>query len=86
MAKVLVIDDDNALRATLAASLIKKGFEVIEAADGAEGVKRAQDQLPDLILCDVNMEGADGPLTLHALRHDPKLGAIPFLLMTGPAR
>jgi len=83
MAKVLVIDDDNALRATLAASLIKKGFEVIEAADGAEGVKLAQAQLPDLILCDVNMSGADGYLTLHALRHDPKLGSIPFLLMTG---
>src|SRR6185295_12534351 len=83
MTTVLVIDDDSAFRATLAASLQKKGFEAIEATDGAEGVKLAQAQHPDLILCDVNMSGADGYLTLHALRHDPKLGAIPFLLMTG---
>ena len=83
MAKVLVIDDDNALRTTLEVCLKKRGYEVIQAADGAEGVKLAQAQLPDLILCDVNMSGADGYLTLHALRHDPKLGSVPFLLMTG---
>src|SRR5437870_1623117 len=83
MAKVLVIEDDGPFRATLIASLQKKGFEVIEAADGADGIKLAHAQQPDLILCDVNMSGADGYLTLHSLRHDPKLGAIPFLLMTG---
>jgi two-component system, sensor histidine kinase and response regulator len=83
MPKVLVIDDDDAFRSTLAVTLGKHGFQVHEATGGAKGVQLARDLHPDLILCDVNMDGADGRLTLYALRRDPAIASIPFFLMSG---
>ena len=82
-AKVLVIDDDDGFRAALIVMLEKHGIEVFQASGGAEGVQIARDHQPDLILCDVNMEGADGRLTLYALRRDPTIASIPFFLMSG---
>ena len=63
----------------------QKGFEVIEAENGAMGIEKARKELPDLILCNVNMEKMDGYLTLSALRSEPATAAIPFILMTGLA-
>src|SRR5213594_2785582 len=70
MSKVLIIADDGSIRAFLAATLIKLGFEVLQAPSGGAGVQMAREQPPDVILCDVNMAGADGLLTLYALRRD----------------
>jgi len=83
MPKILVIDDDEILRRTVTAVLEKSGFEVVEAGTGATGVHLARTHLPDLVLCDVNMEGVGGLLTLYALRRDPMIAAIPFVLMSG---
>ncbi|HVR34443.1 MAG TPA: ATP-binding protein [Methylomirabilota bacterium] len=83
MRKILIIDDDVPFREVLSASLSKHGFQTVQAGDGAEGVRIARIERPHLILCDINMSGVDGYLTLHAFRHDPLLGSIPFLLMTG---
>src|SRR6267143_1785029 len=83
MPKILVIDDEEAFRASLMAILEKKGFEVLQAASGAIGVQLARTHLPDLILCDVNMTGVGGSLTLYALRRDPQIASIPFVLMSG---
>ena len=85
MAKILVIDDDVSLLRTLAATLEKQGFQVFQATSGAKGVQLARELHPDMILCDVLMEGADGRLTLYALRRDPKVGSIPFVLMSANA-
>jgi two-component system, sensor histidine kinase and response regulator len=85
MAKILVIDDDDSFRSTLVATLGKHGFEVFQAQGGAKGVQLARDLQPDVILCDVNMEGADGRLTLFAMRRDPQVASIPFVLMSGQA-
>ena len=49
------------------------------------GIEAARRELPDLILCDVNMEKVNGYLTLSALRNEPATAAIPFILMTGLA-
>ena len=62
-----------------------KGFEVIEAANGLEGIELARKELPDLILCDINMGKVDGYLTLSSLRNEAPTAAIPFILMTGLA-
>jgi signal transduction histidine kinase len=63
--------------------LEKRGFEVLEAPSGAIGLQLARAHLPDLILCDVNMGGVGGNLTLYAMRSDPQIASIPFVLMSG---
>jgi two-component system, sensor histidine kinase and response regulator len=85
MKRILVIDDEVWLREMVRLALAQKGFEVLEAEDGEVGIAKARKELPDLILCDVNMEKVDGYLTLSSLRNEPATGAIPFILMTGLA-
>ena len=85
MKRILVIDDEEWLREMVHLALAHKGFEVVEAENGAVGIEKARKELPDLILCDVNMEKVDGYLTLSALRSEPATAAIPFILMTGRA-
>ena len=85
MKKILVIDDEEPLREMIHAALLQRGFAVVEAGDGMIGVEVARTELPDLILCDVNMERMDGYHTLSSLRSEPSTTAIPFILMTGMA-
>src|SRR5258706_4354312 len=85
MKKILVIDDEEWLREMVHLALSQRGYEVIEAGNGATGIEIAQKQLPDLVLCDVNMEKVDGYNTLSSLRNEPTTAAIPFILMTGLA-
>jgi signal transduction histidine kinase len=85
MKRILIIDDEEWLREMVHMALAEKGFDVIEAENGAVGIEKARKELPDLILCDVNMEKVDGYLTLSSLRSEPATTAIPFILMTGLA-
>src|ERR1700757_1118678 len=85
MKRILVIDDEEWLREMVHMALEQKGFEVLEAENGAAGIEVARKVLPDLILCDVNMEKVDGYLTLSSLRSEPATASIPFILMTGLA-
>ena len=85
MKKILVIDDEEWLREMIHLALQQRGFEVIEAVDGADGIELARKELPDLILCDINMGKVDGYLTLSSLRNEVATAAIPFILMTGLA-
>ncbi|MFO1488888.1 MAG: response regulator [Verrucomicrobiota bacterium] len=85
MKKILVIDDEVWLREMIMLALNQKGYEVIEAVNGEEGIIKARQELPDLILCDVNMQKVDGYLTLSSLRSETSTAAIPFILMTGLA-
>jgi signal transduction histidine kinase len=85
MKKILVIDDEEWLREMVHMALREKGYDVVEAENGAAGIEVARRELPDLILCDVNMEKVNGYLTLSALRNEPVISAIPFILMTGLA-
>src|SRR6267142_1494244 len=66
-------------------ALRQRGYEVVEAHNGQEGIEKARKELPDLILCDVNMGKVNGYLTLAALRTEAPTAAIPFILMTGLA-
>lgn len=85
MKRILVIDDESWLREMVHMALAQKGFDVTEAENGATGIEAARRLLPDLILCDVNMEKVDGYRTLASLRNEPSTAAIPFILMTGLA-
>lgn len=85
MKRILVIDDEAFLRESVGVALRDRGFEVLEAPDGTSGVDVARKELPDLILCDVKMEGLNGYDTLETLREKPETASIPFILMTGYA-
>jgi signal transduction histidine kinase len=85
MKKILVIDDEEWLREMVKVVLDLRGFAVIEASDGSQGIELARQHLPDLVLCDVNMQQVNGYGTLAALRETPATAAIPFILMTGYA-
>ncbi len=85
MKRILVIDDEEWLREMMQLALRQKGFEVVEAENGEKGIELARRELPDLILCDVNMEKVDGYLTLSSLRGNAATASIPFILMTGLA-
>jgi signal transduction histidine kinase len=86
MHKILVIDDESWLREMIRLALEQHDFEVIEAENGTDGAAKAREHLPDLILCDVNMDRAGaGYVMLSKLREDATTAAIPFILMTGMA-
>jgi two-component system, sensor histidine kinase and response regulator len=85
MKKILVIDDEEWLREMVQLALRQRGYAVVEAENGLVGIEKARTELPDLILCDVNMEKMDGYHTLSSLRAEPATASIPFILMTGLA-
>jgi signal transduction histidine kinase len=86
MSKILVIDDEAWLCEMIRLALMQQGYEVSEAGDSEAGIAKARAELPDLILCDVNMDKAGAGYALLAkLREDPATAAIPFILMTGLA-
>ena len=68
MPRILVIDDNAAIRELLRFLLEEEGYEVIEAADGAEGLQRYQAAPADLVITDLQMPGMDGLELLQALR------------------
>ena len=81
--KILIVDDDPGVRNFVSTVLKKRGFEIVEATDGAAGLRVAREELPDLIICDYLMTPMDGYEMVLALRSDPAMGKIPFLLITG---
>lgn len=68
MPKILIIDDEKSIRSTLKDILTYEKFEVEEAADGAEGIKKAESGNFDLILCDIKMPKMDGMEVLAKLQ------------------
>lgn len=84
--KALIIDDDADIRFIASLSLGRVGgMDVIEASGGAEGVRKAQDEHPDVILLDMMMPAMDGSETLAALRAQPSTAAIPVIFLTAKA-
>ncbi len=79
---VLAIDDDPEARSLLRRVLTKERFLVVEAADGAEGIRLARELRPDCITLDVMMPGMDGWAVLTALKADPELAEIPVVMLS----
>ena len=82
MKKILVIEDEPAMRANLRDILELENFSPLLAANGSEGIAVAKRELPDLILCDVQMPKQDGYEVLAALRADVATARIPFIFLT----
>jgi DNA-binding response OmpR family regulator len=85
MKKILVIEDEDTVRENILELLDAEGFEAISAENGRIGLNLAQQQLPDLILCDVRMPELDGFGVLTALRSDATTVTIPFMFLTAKA-
>ncbi len=80
--KILVVDDDTDLREALDSALTDAGFETLTANDGAEGLRIALENKPDLILLDIMMPTKTGHEMLGALRRDPWGKTAPVIFLT----
>ncbi|MFZ5451328.1 MAG: GGDEF domain-containing response regulator [Thermodesulfobacteriota bacterium] len=80
--RVLVVDDDPACLRILQKFLEKDGYQVMVAADGASGLAQAQQEKPDLIICDWMMPGLDGPQVCQAIKGNPALKNTFFIFLT----
>lgn len=83
--RVLLIDDSKTMRAFLRKALGTCACDIFEAADGAEGLRMAGEQRPDLIVLDITMPVMDGVETLQRLRRDPALHDVPVMMLTAEA-
>ena len=83
MKRILVIDDDSRLREHYKEILRLEGYEVVEARNGREGVERARQEPPDLVLCDITMPEMNGHRVLETLRGEPRTAHVPFVFLTG---
>lgn len=79
---ILVVDDEPAIRLGLAATLKRQGYSVITAEDGSDGILKATQTLPDLILSDVMMPNMNGFELRRKLGTVPSLASIPFIFLT----
>lgn len=80
--KILLIEDEAALQKTIGNSLIERGYEIIGALDGEEGLQLAQETSPDLILLDLILPKKHGLDVLEALRNTEKGKNIPVIILT----
>lgn len=80
--RVLVIDDQESDRYIVNRLLRAAGEDVIEAATGIEGLRRARDDRPDLIVLDLVLPGMDGFEILQRLKHDPPTAGIPVVVVS----
>ncbi len=81
-ARILVVDDDPNIAETIQQRLAYYGCEIIAAANGEEGLTKAADKEPDLIVLDINMPVMNGHDTLKHLRKQEKLKDIPVIMCT----
>ncbi len=80
--RVLIIDDTKTLLSLIQVYLMGWGLEFVEATDGAEGLRRARDTLPNLVISDVRMPGLDGFELCAAIRSDKTMSDTPVVLLT----
>jgi two-component system cell cycle response regulator DivK len=85
MPRILLIEDNEQNRDALSRRLQRRGYDVIMAADGKQGVDLAQAELPDLILMDLNLPDVDGWEATRRIKAAPETRAIPVMAMTAHA-
>jgi diguanylate cyclase (GGDEF)-like protein len=81
--RVLVVDDDSAVREVISAALSDAGFDCVEARDGADALELARRHSPDAVVLDVLMPQLSGDEVHHALRRDPITRYTPVIFVSG---
>ena len=82
MGKILIIDDDDDLRTLLIFYFQSLGFEALEATNGNDGIAISAEQMPDVVILDINMPTTDGFTTLESMRHNAKTKDIPVVVLS----
>ncbi len=85
MTKILIVEDNEMNRDMLSRRLVKRGYEIVLAFDGAAGVEMAQREKPDLILMDLGLPVMDGWAATRYLKQDPNTRGIPVIALTAHA-
>ena len=85
MAKILVVEDNEMNRDMLSRRLERRGYEVVIAVDGQEGVAQARSQTPDLILMDMSLPVIDGWEATRQLKAAAETRSIPIIALTAHA-
>jgi len=85
MAKILLVEDNEMNRDMLARRLARRGYEVVTAVDGTEGMAMAQSVEPDLILMDMSLPAVDGWEAARRLKASRETQAIPIIALTAHA-
>ena len=85
MAKILLVEDNEMNRDMLSRRLARRGYEVVTAVDGTEGMAMAQSVEPDLILMDMSLPVVDGWEAARRLKASRETQAIPIIALTAHA-
>lgn len=81
-ANILIVEDDKFLRELISRKLLSEGFKIEEAIDGEEGLAKAKEVKPDLILLDLILPGLDGFEVLRRMKDNPSTSSIPVLILS----
>lgn len=80
---ILIVEDDTILRDLISQKLKKdNNYEIVEAVDGEEGLKKAKEEKPDIILLDLILPGIDGFGVLEQIKKDPEIDKIPVVILS----
>lgn len=84
--KILVIEDDPAAARLISYTLEQKGYQVLAVSDGREGLRRAREEGPDLLILDIMLPSMDGFQICRHLRAESRTSRIPILMLSAKAR
>lgn len=84
--RILVVEDDPNTVRLISYTLEQEGYEVLTASNGIEGLKKAQEEEPELLVLDVMLPGLDGFEVCHRLRSEPRTAALPILMLSAKAQ
>ena len=85
MAKILIVEDNEANRDMISRRLQRRGYETVVATDGAQGIAMARSETPDLILMDMGLPEIDGWEATRTIRRDPVVCDLPIIAFTAHA-
>ena len=85
MSKILIVEDNEMNRDMLSRRLIRRGYDVVMAIDGEQGINAAKSECPDLILMDMSLPVVDGWDATRRLKAEPQTRAIPIIGLTAHA-
>ena len=84
--KILIVDDELENLKLVGMFLQSKGYRIVAAKNGTQGIEKAKEEMPDVIVLDVMMPDINGFEVCRLLRTDPKTAAIPVMMLTAKTR